>query len=247
MAPLFVVSDVHGHRDDLVAELRDAGLVDARERWCGGDARLWILGDLLDRGPDGIGAIDLVRSLQDQARGQVHALMGNHEALALGMKRFPKSRFADSWRYNGGLRRDQDGLTVDHVAWLAELPLMGLADDHLLLHSDTTEYVAWGRSVDHVNGTVRGALRDAGDFEVHWELWARLTSREYFLYDSDVARKMLRMYGGRRIVHGHSIIGMLTGVPSAGVKEPWSYADDLVLAIDGGRYDGGPLLLVRLG
>jgi hypothetical protein len=30
------------------------------------------------------------------------------------------------------------------------------------------------------------------------------------------------------------------------VTDPIRYADGLVIAIDGGRYDGGPLLLVEL-
>jgi hypothetical protein len=47
-------------------------------------------------------------------------------------------------------------------------------------------------------------------------------------------------------VHGHSIIGSLLGVPSAQVDGPIMYAEGQVIAIDGGRYDGGPLLLVRL-
>ena len=79
--PTFVVGDVHGQRDVLVRLLRDAGLIDAHERWSGGDARLWLLGDLVDRGPDGIGAIDLVRRLQEEA--SVGCLLGNHEVMLI--------------------------------------------------------------------------------------------------------------------------------------------------------------------
>jgi hypothetical protein len=57
---------------------------------------------------------------------------------------------------------------------------------------------------------------------------------------------MLNALGGKRIVHGHSIIGTLIDVPSPMVEAPITYADELVIAIDGGRYDGGPLLLVQL-
>ncbi len=57
---------------------------------------------------------------------------------------------------------------------------------------------------------------------------------------------MLETFGGRRIVHGHSIIASLVHCFSEQVTGPISYADDLVIAIDGGRYDGGPLLLVEL-
>jgi hypothetical protein len=61
-----------------------------------------------------------------------------------------------------------------------------------------------------------------------------------------VAREVLGALGGGCIVHGHSIIGTLTGQPSHTIEGPIAYADGLVVAIDGGRYDGGPLLLVEL-
>lgn len=258
MAPLFVVSDVHGYLDDLLEGLVDFGLISAEGRWIGGDARLWFLGDLLDRGPDGIGVVNLVRSLQEQAPDSVHALMGNHEALALGMKRFPPSRFAagrfsrgkfaDSWSMNGGLARDQEGLSDQHLKWLAGLPMMARVDDFLFLHSDTVAYRSWGSSIDEINETVRADLSAPYDEAKHWELWAQLTTRYHFLgLDGlKVATEMLREFGGRRIVHGHTIIGSLIDRPSHQVTEPYEYAEGQVLAIDGGRYDGGPLLVVRL-
>jgi hypothetical protein len=240
MRSLFVVSDVHGFRDDLVRGLEDAGF--------SGDDELWVLGDLLDRGPDGIGAIDHVRALQDQAPGQVHVLMGNHEILALGRHRFPDSRFEDSWRINGGLQRDQDGLTEEHVAWLASLPLMANVGDYLFMHSDTTGYLRWGSTVEEVASTVHAALADVEDLDAHWEVWKRLTARYDFAGrdGSEVAQRMLSAYGGELIVHGHSIIGTLLGVPSSEVEQPLLYADGRVLDIDGGRYDDGPLFVVEL-
>jgi hypothetical protein len=241
MGSLYVVSDVHGYRDDLERALDEAGF--------GGGDDLWVLGDLFDRGPDGIGACDLVMSLQRQHPGRVHVLMGNHEILALGRHRFPESKFAESWLINGGRERDQQGLTEEHVEWLATLPLMAQVRNYLFMHSDTTRYLEWGDSVDSANTVVRDALADAEDFEAHWDVWAGLTRR----YDvagsdgADVARQVLATYGGEGIVHGHSIIGTLIDRPSVEVSEPLLYADGRVLAIDGGRYDGGPLLLVELG
>ena len=240
MGSLYVVSDVHGYVSDLARGLEEIGF--------GGDDQLWILGDLLDRGPDGIGVIDLLMSLQQQAPEQVHVLMGNHEALALGRHRFPRSKFDGSWRINGGRRRDQEALTEEHIAWLSSLPLMARVGESLFVHSDTAKYLTWGDSVDAVNDTVREALSDEHDFEAHWDVWARLTSRYDFAgkNGAKVAREMLSTYGGELIVHGHSIIGTLIDEPSSNVTEPILYADGLVLAIDGGRYDGGPLLFIQL-
>ena len=247
MSRLFVVSDVHGHRDDLVAGLADNQLVDTDRAWCGGDAQLWFLGDLTDRGPDGIGVIDLVMSLQRQAPGQVHALMGNHEILALGMKRFPQSRFASTWVINGGHDSDQEALTPRHLEWLSSLPVLAEVREHLFMHSDTTAYLSWGDSVEQINAAVRRII-ESGDADDYWDVWAKLTSRYHFarLDGPEVARGLLKKLGASGIVHGHSIIGSLIDCPSSEVDGPILYADGQVLAIDGGRYDGGPLLVVRL-
>jgi len=248
MTALYVVSDVHGHLDDLRRVLSEAGLTDGDGSWAGEDAELWLLGDMVDRGPDGIGVVRLMRSLQQQAPDRVHVLMGNHEALAVAMHRFPTGRIADSWLINGGRPEDQDGLTEDEVRWLAELPAMGRVGDYLLTHSDITTYLRWGESVDAVNDAVRARLADPSDEHEHWDVWARLTGRYAFIGRDGAAHAstMLTTYGGDVLVHGHSIIGSLLRVPSEQVDAPVMYAGGQVIAIDGGRYDGGPLLLVRL-
>lgn len=248
MGSLFVVSDIHGYLDDFRDSLTGAGLIDASGSWTGGDHQLYILGDLLDRGPNGIGVVELVRSLQSQAPEHVHMLMGNHEILALGYRLFPDSRFGEVWEINGGLKSDQEALTDDDVAWLRSLPVLARYEDYLLQHSDTTDYLEWGDSIEEVNETVTTLLSE-DDAEAMWEVFAFLTSRyDYAGSDGErVAREVLNRLGGQGIVHGHSIIGSLTDQPSDEVEGPIAYADGLVIAIDGGRYDGGPLLLVELG
>lgn len=245
MGAVFLLSDVHGFRDDLVRGLQRARLLDDDERWSGGDAELWVLGDLLDRGPDGIGVVELLHGLQQQAPDQVHVLLGNHEALAIGAHRFPGSRFASSWAMNGGRISDQAGL-APYLDWLSGLPAVGRVGDALLLHSDTTAYLDWGSTAAEVNAAVADRL--AGDLDSTWEVWSRLTTRYSFVGEEGAgqAGAVLSALGGNLVVHGHSIIGSLLDIPSAEVTRPVLYADGWVLAIDGGRYDGGPLLVVRM-
>lgn len=255
----FVLSDPHGHVDVLRSVLADGGLVDDGGHWAGGDTRLFVLGDFFDRGPDGVGVVDLVMHLEGEATaagGMVASLIGNHEALTIGMLRFGSGlttgasqlaqMFASSWVRNGGQPSDQERLTDDHVAWLTGLPSIIVDADLLLLHSDTVEYLAWGDTVEQINAAVSAALT-GDDADEAWLCWQRLTDRYAFMNDdgADVARDLTTKLGGSRIVHGHSIIPDLLGVPPAEVTGPWSYADGLVLAIDGGLYAGGPLLLVE--
>ncbi len=255
----FATSDSHGHLTELTAALQRAGLLDEEFRWCGGSSRLWVLGDLLDRGPDGLGVIALVRRLVDEAAaagGSVHPLLGNHEVIALGTRLFGGTEvvhrgvvrtFESIWARNGGLDSDQDGIDADLFAWLAGLPAVGLDGDHLLMHSDTLAYLEWGDTVDDVNRAVREIL--AGDDPVAWlDVLVGLGRRHEYAGPSGpaAARTLLDALGGQRIVHGHSIIGDLFDTPVDSYSEPRLYADGLALDIDGGIYEGGPCLVARL-
>jgi hypothetical protein len=256
----YVVSDLHGHVEVLVAGLRQAGLIEADRTWCGGQSRLTFLGDYFDRGPDGIAVVDLIRRLADEASasgGRVSALIGNHEILALGMSRFGdervpsefggRSSFARSWAHNGGQVRDQQRLTDEHIAWLSDLDAITLAGPDLLLHSDTTDYLRWGDTPEQINDAIRGVLA-GDDLEQWWECWVRLTTRYAFAATGGtlVAAEVLDRLGGERIVHGHTFISTLMGRVSRQVTGPLSYAGGRALAIDGGIYNGGPCVIVRL-
>ncbi|WP_235926602.1 metallophosphoesterase family protein [Actinokineospora pegani] len=255
----FVVGDVHGHRAELVAALHTRGLVDPDGHWTGGPRHLWFLGDFVDRGPDGIGVIELVMALAAQAAeagGQVQTLLGNHEILLLGMHKFgdeevpsdfgPRS-FARSWEMNGGLRSDQDALTDDHVAWLTSRPVVALVGDDLLMHSDTTEYLFWGEDIETVNTTVSDILH-SDDIVEWWELWRRMTTRYAFRGPAGEAAvdELLAAYGGTMVIHGHSVIADALGVPPALIDGPYEYAGGKALGIDAGLFVGGPCLITKI-
>jgi hypothetical protein len=89
---IVAVADVHGAYDRFVEILRAANVIDDRQRWAGGRTHLVQLGDVVDRGPDSLKALDLLESLQRDAQragGGVHPLLGNHEVMRmLGDHRF---------------------------------------------------------------------------------------------------------------------------------------------------------------
>ncbi|MGV9941763.1 metallophosphoesterase [Streptomyces sp. NPDC003401] len=266
--PLFVVGDVHGYLEELVAALGEKGLVDAAGNWCAGTARLWFLGDFTDRGPDGIGVIDLVMRLSAEAAaagGYCKALMGNHELLLLGAKRFGDTpvnsgagtaTFQAAWLLNGGQKSDMDRLQDHHLQWMARLDAMEEVDGHLLVHSDTTAYLDYGDSIEAVNDTVRETIT-RNDADEVWDLFRKFTKRFSFRDEggSDAVRSLLDTYGGTRIVHGHSPIPYLLGEvgseedeePTRPVVEgPHVYADGLAIAMDGGVTMAGKLLVQQL-
>ncbi|MEU9855099.1 metallophosphoesterase [Streptomyces sp. NPDC047974] len=266
--PLYVVGDVHGYLDELLAALRAQGLVDENGGWAAGNARLWFLGDFTDRGPDGIGVIDLVMRLSAEAAaagGYCKALMGNHELLLIGAKRFGDTpvnsgagtaTFQAAWLLNGGQKHDMDRLQDVHLQWMSRLDAVVREDDHLLLHSDTTAYLEYGQTIEDVNDTVHEVLT-RNDADEVWDLFRKFTKRFAFR-DEDgpqAVQELLGTYGGSRIVHGHSPIPYLLGQVGTedGEEEsrpvvdgPHVYADGLAIAMDGGVTMAGKLLVVQL-
>ncbi|KOU37517.1 serine/threonine protein kinase [Streptomyces sp. WM6368] len=268
--PLYVVGDVHGYLDELVTELQAQGLIDAERRWSAGNARLWFLGDFTDRGPDGIGVIDLVMRLSAEAAaagGYCKALMGNHELLLIGAKRFGDTpvvsgagtaTFQAAWLLNGGQRTDMERLQDVHLQWMSRLDAAVLEEGHLLLHSDTTAYLDYGDSIEDVNDTIHELL-NRGDADITWDLFRKFTKRFAFRDEGTgpaAVRELLDTYGGSRVVHGHSPIPYLLGEvgtedgdesrgPEA-VDGPHVYAEGLAIAMDGGVTMAGKLLVVQL-
>lgn len=83
---LVAVSDIHGANDAFVAILERVGMIGPDQEWTGGNSRLVIVGDVLDRGPDSRQALDLIMALQEQSRargGDVLFVLGNHEIMNL--------------------------------------------------------------------------------------------------------------------------------------------------------------------
>ncbi|OKK02294.1 serine/threonine protein kinase [Streptomyces sp. CB03234] len=266
--PLYVVGDVHGYLDELLAALRHQGLIDAEGHWAAGNARLWFLGDFTDRGPDGIGVIDLVMRLSAEAAaagGYCKALMGNHELLLIGAKRFADTpvnsgagtaTFQAAWLLNGGQKSDMDRLQDVHLQWMSRLDAVVEEDGHLLVHSDTTAYLEYGSTIEDVNDTVHEILTRS-DADECWDLFRKLTKRFAFRDEggATAVQELLAAYGGRRIVHGHSPIPYLLGEVGSEdgedgtgpvVEGPHVYADGLAIAMDGGVTMAGKLLVVQL-
>ena len=251
MSPVFVVGDVHGHRDVLAALLRDAGLVDRGDGWAGGDAVLWLLGDLVDRGPDGIGSIDLVRRLERESDGNVRCLLGNHETLLLSVyvgggeqAGFPGTTFEDVWLVNGGVRRDLLSLTEAHVDWLLARPAVAREGEWLLLHADTDAYLRHGGSVDEVNARVGSTLASGSPGALE-DLLDTLSDRLRLSNQAAVDR-LLATLGGSRIVHGHTPIASVEGRDPRAIDAPLVYGDGRVLNVDHCLFGGGPGFVTRL-
>jgi hypothetical protein len=255
--PTFVIGDVHGQYEKFVRVLRDANLVTGDLHWSGNDSALWIIGDLVDRGPEGIKVIDLARRLQQEAAaagGSANVLMGNHDILLLAAYHFgdwPRKRRTESfvgiWQRNGGNLQDLALLDESQVEWLSNLPAMTRCGPYLLTHGDTMLYTRYGSSVEQLNANIYELLHTMDPVA-----WYRILSEfsEHRVFTSATgptrAREFLDHFGGERIIHGHTPISRITGEDAEQVRAPLIYADGLCVDVDGGMYLGGPGFAYRL-
>lgn len=215
--PVLIVGDVHGDLERLFAALKPY----PADRW-----RTIFLGDLVDGGPFGIGAL---RYARDRPNSSV--LIGNHEVLMLGALRDRADRGpgVHAWLGAGGQPHDLEELARDDAlqAWLRRRPAMLMLEDRTLVqHCDSDELgglilASDPDPVEAINTEVCRLLQ-AGDTE---PLVRRMTSRGVFRQQPLRLEAWLRRTGARRVVHGHTPHRQ---------RQPDVYADGKAICFDGG-------------
>jgi calcineurin-like phosphoesterase family protein len=215
--PVLIVGDVHGDLERLFAALKPY----PADRW-----RTIFLGDLVDGGPFGIGAL---RYARDRPNSSV--LIGNHEVLMLGALRDRADRGpgVHAWLGAGGQPHDLEELARDNAlqAWLRRRPAMQMLEDRTLAqHCDSDELgglipASEPDPVQVINTEVCRLLQ-AGDTE---PLVRMMTSRGVFRRQPLRLEAWLRHTGARRVVHGHTPHRQ---------RQPDVYAGGRAICFDGG-------------
>ncbi len=145
--PVAVIGDVHGQTDKLREIIRQlASVPKINQRW------IVFIGDLVDRGPDPAGTVQLYCDLAKQ-HGKVTWLCGNHElamACSLGLIKTPdfvdfSGRWLDhydshtTFQSYGVKHRDMEGLRAalpeEHIRLLSDLPWGIEHSDYLFVHA----------------------------------------------------------------------------------------------------------------
>jgi bis(5'-nucleosyl)-tetraphosphatase (symmetrical) len=111
----YAIGDIQGCYDEFAALLEQLHFDPTRDR-------LWIVGDLVNRGPDSLAVVRLVRSLGDSAA----AVLGNHDLHLLAVRYGGHSRSAGDTFDDVLNAHDAETL----CQWLRDLPLL-VADEAL--------------------------------------------------------------------------------------------------------------------
>jgi serine/threonine protein phosphatase 1 len=225
-AEIFVVGDIHG-RSDLLAALIDEA---AREPKLRDTRAIVFLGDLVDRGPDSLGAIDLAIGAKARVGAdEAIALMGNHETM-MRLSLDPETPQDDAidafetWMANGGdrtvaeflkpgaqpkglaelLTHARASLPPRVLAWLSSLKPSWRSGQVLFVHAGVNPQV----ELETFLAAPWNMPLDTLDEDCHWA-WVRWP----FLKHRPIAG-----FGGFFVVHGHT--------PNDARRDP-SHADQI--------------------
>lgn len=210
---VYALSDVHGGYDRMVALLLAHHIIanapsdPEAAQWSAGAAVLVVTGDLMDKGPAPLEALDLLRTLEPQAKaanGRVIFTLGNHEAEFLDDPENDKATKAD------GVDREirARGLSPVDIAngsdsrgvWLRDRPFGARVGAWFFAHAGNTK----GRSVQELEQALRVGIlaHDYDDTEVIGGD-SILESRGWYNADPQTASRNASALGARHVVFGH--------------------------------------------
>lgn len=200
----YVMSDLHGQFELFEAMLRQIDFSKSDE--------LYILGDIIDRGPDPFKIYEYIK-----AHSNIHMLMGNHEQMFLDFMESidfdfpPKNHISletrdlyQLWMGNGGLvtyeqLENMDSVIVNEfIEFVRNLPYYYEVEvdgiKHILCHA---------KPVFHPETTVSVALKssiETGDIVWNRNFWNEYVPNDYVVVHGHTPVKQFLHYGNNKIV-----------------------------------------------
>ena len=141
-----IIGDIHGHAKKLISLLKILGYREQDGAWRHLERSAIFVGDLIDRGPNQIATVDLVRRMVDA--GSAQCILGNHEFNAIAWATPDPDALGEYLR-----QRDRGGNRAQHQAFLSEV-------DGLPLHD---ELISWFKTLP--------LWLDLGDIRVVHACW----------------------------------------------------------------------------
>ena len=256
-----VIGDIHGHAAKLEALLSNLGYVHTDEVWVPPLGRQAIfLGDLIDRGPEQLKVINIVRRMVDA--GYARCIMGNHEFNAIGYVtelpgsagKFLRTRSPSKVAQHAEFLRqvgEGSALHRDLVEWFRTLPPMldlgGIRVVHAWWHQPYADLVARDFGGSRMSDEFLYAAFDkesqayAAMEGLTKGLEIRLPKGHWFVDPSGVQRKMVRTKWwseGARCYRDVAIVphGQEHMVPAHPLPDEFSTADTTGAPIFVGHY-----------
>lgn len=216
---IYAIGDVHG-RSDLLQSIVDFAAEHAERS--GKLPRVYFLGDIVDRGPDSLGAMEIVlRTIERWPDSRL--ILGNHEEMFLDvLNETGNEEASDRWLRNGGMATQYSytGLFTEYwPEFVAEIPSRFPSHFALLRSASSIETV--GRyAFAHAGIDPNIPLDEQQPKHLRW-----------------IGRSFLDFSGplSHIVVHGHSILDTTAPVVT-----------ENRISLDTGAYDSGVLSMAAI-
>lgn len=229
---LYVFGDIHGDFNAFVLVLKKAGLIDNNYHWCGENAHVVQVGDILDRKirdteytdeDSEFKIISLILTLQLEsytAGGGFHPVIGNHELMnILGIFDFVSPMGMKHFKNKDG-RKEYFKIGNNFCKYLAcgWNPIIKIGD-YIFCHGGLSIEIANKYSIETINYIMRDTLYGNSKHldKIYFNelfldpnsiLWNRTYSinlypnKEY--YENEILNKILKIYNAKYLVVGHT-------------------------------------------
>ena len=229
---VLAISDVEGEYTRLRAFLRNHGVIDKSDRWSYGKGHVVCVGDFVDRGLQVTETLLLLHRLDreaDAAGGQLHFVIGNHEAMMMGGDvRYTDAKYKTVAGRFGIPTRGLLGADTEIGRWLRQRNAIIRIGDLVFVHAGLApELVSPLFDHDGVNRIIRSGLGkpttelDTATLELLWGRRGPLWYRGYFPgfalefgptpTTAQLGTQLERM-GGSVVVVGHTKVQEVTYV-----------------------------------
>ncbi len=198
---IYVLSDIHGYQENFDSILSQINMTE--------QDHLYILGDVVDRGPDSITLLQRIRKMPNTT-----LLLGNHEYMMIDRLRHPGDENIQAlWYWNDGGKTENQFLSLNKAAqeellqYMESLPvqleLQVNGQTYILVHACPMEFYA------ECDETYYNAT--------HFAVWFRIDSScpmpegKTVIFGHTPTRRYQAVKGKMRIYHGKGCIGIDCG------------------------------------
>ena len=217
---IYATGDIHGDYDRLLDLLMQHKIIDNQNNWIAGESKFVFTGDATDRGPKGIEVIELLMSLENQAKnhgGETINLLGNHDALLLA-RAYEMQGYDVNWQcsevfYINGGNENEARVVADApeiFEWLKKRPLIHKESKYLFQHADSARnYKELGKTTDEINAVGYSMLNNP---KGSWNIFCYITDSRYwddYIHKNKVAEQQyiedyLDIFDCECVFHGHT-------------------------------------------
>lgn len=233
---LLAISDLEGNYAHAVKFLQTHGVIDDDGHWIWGKGHLVFVGDIVDRGSAVTETLWMIRRLEKEAQdagGQVHYVLGNHEAMVMaGDLRYVHLKYHFAAQQYGVTYDDLHGANSEIGRWLRSKNAVVRVGDFLFVHGGYSPTLDVEKiDPDRLNEMVRsrlGAIRInaktvgedpaghrlgpfwyRGYFPRYSNEWGGLPSDEQM-------QSILDRHQAKHVVVGHTVVDEVGPINDAG-------------------------------